>query len=133
MSMLKNFRPRQGLPDPKGDLSLSISERAITLANYEVQEVVMQSVNLKHRKYSWYIIYTFYNYHYNVHYYCNSCFVTSLYSGGSRWVSGVSTETPFQILKKPFSLQFIFNVHGLSYINYLNIQTTLLPDILRLL
>ena len=54
-------------------------------------------------------------------------------SGGSGWVSGVSTETPLKILKKPFSLQFIFNVHGLSYINYLNIQTVLLPDTLRLL
>ena len=39
---------------------------AITLANCEVQEVVMQSVNLKHGKYSWYAIDTFYNYHYNV-------------------------------------------------------------------
>ena len=34
--------------------------------------------------------------------------VQCYYSGGSRWVSVVSTETPFQILKKPFSLQFIF-------------------------
>ena len=52
--------------------------------------------------------------------------------GRSRWVSEVFTETPFQILKKPFSLQFIFNVHGLSYINYLNTQTILLPDSRRL-
>ena len=56
--------------------------------------------------------------------------LVGLYSGGSRWVSGVPTETLFQILKKPFSLQFIFNVHGLSYINYLSIQTILLPDTL---
>ena len=47
--------------------------------------------------------------------------------------SVVSTETPFQILKKSISLQFIFNVHGLKCINYLNIQIILLPDILRLL
>ena len=40
-------------------------------------------------------------------------------------------------LQKPpeetLQLQFIFNVHGLSHINYLNIQTILLPDTLRLL
>ena len=42
----------------------------------------------------------------------------------------VSTETTFQILKKLSSLQFILNVHGLSYINYLNIPTTVWRKIL---
>ena len=51
---------------------------------------------------------------------------THVPSDRSRWATEVSTETTFEILKKPFSLQFIFNVHGLSYINYLNIQIILL-------
>ena len=33
-------------------------------------------------------------------------------------------------IKKPFSLQFIFNVNGLRYINYSNILIILLPDII---
>jgi len=32
-----------------------------------------------------------------------------------------------------FTVYIIFDVHGLKYINYLNIQVILLPDILRLL
>ena len=32
-----------------------------------------------------------------------------------------------------FTVYINFNVHGFSYINYLNIQTVLLPDTLRLL
>ena len=57
----------------------------------------------------------FYNYYISL--YCVIFHTVLVYSGGSRWVSGVTTETLFRILKKPFSLQFIFNVHGLSYIN----------------
>lgn len=38
MSILKYFkRNKEGLPDPRGDLSLSISPRAIALANREVE------------------------------------------------------------------------------------------------
>ena len=59
MLMLKYFRPKEGLSDPKGALLSSLSERAIIIANHEVQEVVTQSVNLKRGKYSCYAIDTF--------------------------------------------------------------------------
>ena len=48
-------------------------------------------------------------------------------------ILGFLQKPPFKYVKKPFRIQFIFNVHALSYINYLNIQTILLPDTLRLL
>ena len=58
MLMLKYFRPKEGLSNPKGALLSSLSERAI-IANHKVQEVVTQSVNLKRGKYSCYAIDTF--------------------------------------------------------------------------
>ena len=38
MSLLKYFRQKQGVPDPEGLLSTSISPWAISLANREVQQ-----------------------------------------------------------------------------------------------
>jgi len=37
MSLLKYLKNKNGLPDPSGELSASISSRAIALANREVQ------------------------------------------------------------------------------------------------
>ena len=53
MSILKYFkRNKEGLPDPRGDLSLSISPRTIALANREVE--VEQKKPKKHGQYSQY-------------------------------------------------------------------------------
>ena len=40
MSIKKYFKPREGLPDPRGSISASISTRAIHLANLEVEKAV---------------------------------------------------------------------------------------------
>ena len=40
MSMLNYFKPKDGLPDPKGPLSQSVSSRAIAVANSEVVKVI---------------------------------------------------------------------------------------------
>ena len=53
MSILKYFkRNKEGLPDPRGDLSLSISPRAIALANRKVE--VEQKKPKKRGQYFWY-------------------------------------------------------------------------------
>ena len=46
MSLLKYFRRKQGVPDPDGSLSTSISPCAISLANREVQEELRKDKNL---------------------------------------------------------------------------------------
>ena len=38
MSILTYFKPKDGLPIPKGPLSLSIPSQAIALANHEVTD-----------------------------------------------------------------------------------------------
>ena len=40
MSLRQYFRPREGLPDPKGPLASSVSSRAIAAANREVEAVL---------------------------------------------------------------------------------------------
>ena len=49
MSLLKYFRRKEGVPDPEGPLSLSISSRAISLANREVQQELRRDKNPKKR------------------------------------------------------------------------------------
>ena len=49
MSLLKYFRRKQRVPDPNGSLSTSISPRAISLANCEVQEELRKDKNRKKR------------------------------------------------------------------------------------
>ena len=46
MALLRYLKPRDGLPDPKGSLSLSVPSQAIARANREVQE----AMNSKGRK-----------------------------------------------------------------------------------
>ena len=40
MSILNYFKPKDGLPDPKGPLSQSLSSRAIAAANSEIAKVI---------------------------------------------------------------------------------------------
>ena len=40
MALLRYLKPRDGLPDPKGSLSLSVPSQVIARANREVQEVM---------------------------------------------------------------------------------------------
>ena len=40
ISIRQFFKPKNGLPDPKGSLSASLPSQAIALANKEVQNVV---------------------------------------------------------------------------------------------
>ena len=40
MALLRYFKPKEGLPDPKGSLSLSVPSQAIYMANKEVQAVI---------------------------------------------------------------------------------------------
>jgi predicted RNA-binding protein YlxR (DUF448 family) len=42
MSLLNYFQPVNGLPDPKGELSESISPEAIALANREVKKALSE-------------------------------------------------------------------------------------------
>lgn len=49
MSLLNYFRRNQGVPDPGGRLSTSISPRAISLANREVQQELRKDKNPKKR------------------------------------------------------------------------------------
>ena len=49
MSLLKYFRCKQRLPDPDGSLSTSISPRAISLANREMQEGLRKDKNRNKR------------------------------------------------------------------------------------
>ena len=48
MSLLKYFQHKD-VPDPERPLSLSISLRAISLANREVQQDLKRNINLKKR------------------------------------------------------------------------------------
>ena len=48
MSILNYFKPKDGLPDPKGPLSQSLSSRAITAANNEVAKVIGGSASQLH-------------------------------------------------------------------------------------
>ena len=43
MSILRYFKPKDSLPDPKGSLSASMSSEAIASANGEVQEAMASS------------------------------------------------------------------------------------------
>ena len=43
MSLLHYFKKKDGLPDPKGPLSQSLSSRAISAANSEVAKVLSDS------------------------------------------------------------------------------------------
>ena len=47
MSLLKSFRHKQGVPDPDGSLSTSISLHGIPLTNREVQEELRKDKNRK--------------------------------------------------------------------------------------
>ena len=50
MSIRRFFKPKNGLPDPKGSLSASLPLQAIALANKEVQNVVNEkAVNVRYR------------------------------------------------------------------------------------
>ena len=40
MSLLKYFKHREGLPDPRGSISSEISMEAIAASNKEVEEVI---------------------------------------------------------------------------------------------
>ena len=43
MSILNYFKPKNGLPDPKGPLSRCLPMQAIALANSEVAKVISDS------------------------------------------------------------------------------------------
>ena len=43
MSILRYFKPKDSLPDPKGSLSASMSSEAIASANGEVREAMASS------------------------------------------------------------------------------------------
>jgi len=45
MSLCRYLEPRNGLPDPKGVLSTSISPQAISRANFEVESVLKSQGN----------------------------------------------------------------------------------------
>ena len=49
MSLLEYFQRKQGVPDPEGPLSVSISLRAISLANCEVQQELNKDKDRKKR------------------------------------------------------------------------------------
>ena len=51
MSLLKYFRRKEELPDPKGSLSLSVPSRAIASANKEVEKELRKSKNKKRGTY----------------------------------------------------------------------------------
>ena len=47
MSILRYFKPKDSLPDPKGSLSTSMSSEAIESANREVREAMASSAKRK--------------------------------------------------------------------------------------
>ena len=51
MSLLKYFKPKDGLPDPKGPLSQSLPSRAIAAANSEVAKAIAGSSGKKRGEY----------------------------------------------------------------------------------
>ena len=52
MSILRYFKPKDGLPDPTGALSTSIPSAAIAQANREVQKAVTSSDKQKRGPYT---------------------------------------------------------------------------------
>lgn len=50
MSLLKYFKHKDGLPDPRGSLSATLPQRAISRANCEVQEELAEIVKEKAKK-----------------------------------------------------------------------------------
>ena len=52
MSILNYFKPKDGLPDPKGPLSQSLFSRAITAAKSEVAKVIGGSAAKKRGEYN---------------------------------------------------------------------------------
>ena len=52
MSLRQYFKPREGLPDPKGSLSVRIESRAIALANTEVEKAVKEKQEKKRGLYT---------------------------------------------------------------------------------
>ena len=55
MSILRYFKPKDSLPDPKGSLSASMSSEAIASANQEVQEAMASSAKGKRGPYTKYV------------------------------------------------------------------------------
>ena len=49
MSIRRYFKPKDGLPDPKGSLSCSLPSQAIALANKEVEKVINEKGGSKKR------------------------------------------------------------------------------------
>ena len=49
MSILSYFKPKDGLPDPKGSLSSILPSQAIALANKEVEKVISEKDDTKKR------------------------------------------------------------------------------------
>ena len=52
MSLRQYFKPREGLPDPKGSLSVRIESRAIALANREVEKAIKEKQEKKRGPYT---------------------------------------------------------------------------------
>ena len=52
MSIRSFFKPKDGLPDPKGSLSSSLSSKAIALANKEVERAITSEKGKKRGQYS---------------------------------------------------------------------------------
>ncbi len=51
MSIRSFFKPKDGLPDPKGSLSSSLPSKAIALANREVEKVTTSETGKKRGQY----------------------------------------------------------------------------------
>ena len=49
MSIRSYFKPKDGLPDPKGSLSSILPSQAIALANKEVEKVISEKGDTKKR------------------------------------------------------------------------------------
>ena len=58
MSIHQYFKPVNGLPDPKGLLSASISTAAIASANQDVQKVIGNYEKKKRGPYKKYVVHT---------------------------------------------------------------------------
>ena len=52
MALLKYLKPIDGLPDPKGSLSASMSSRTIAMANKEVEQVMNKERGKKRGPYN---------------------------------------------------------------------------------
>ena len=50
MSILNYFKPRDGLPDPKGSLSSCLSSQAIAAINKEVEKVMPSSNSIAKKR-----------------------------------------------------------------------------------